>query len=177
MSGTSHFSERKSEHGKRKFTEEEDKTILEMVEKNGVHYWKQIAAVLQDRTARQVRERWKHYLSQDIQKAPWTQEEDDLLERQYRKYGPKWSLIAGMLPGRTDVNIKNRWALLCRKKTKEIINAQNNMTMQDALALQAVQLPIIEENVAFERLLKEFSSIQDKVNEDVADDLFTHFNF
>lgn len=167
--------ERQKEHSKRKFTEEEDKLILDMVEQNGIHYWKQIAAALNGRTARQVRERWKHYLSQDIQKAPWSKQEDELLERQYKKHGPKWSLIANMLPGRTDVNIKNRWALLCRKKSKENNAAAKNPPPN--IVYQTIDIPIQDDSLAFENLLKEFARLQDKVNDEVTDDLFAHFNF
>ena len=106
------------ETGKRKFTMEEDAIILSMVEQKGTKSWKEIAASLNNRTARQCRERWKHYLSQQIKQEPWSAEEDAILDSKFKEFGSKWSIIAQSLPGRTDVNIKNRWALLCRKRNK-----------------------------------------------------------
>ena len=102
---------------KRKFSMEEDAIIVDMVCKFGIHYWKQIAKEI-GRTPRQCRERWKHYLCPGIDSSPWTPEEDAIIEKKYSKFGPKWSLIREFLPGRTDVNIKNRHALLLRREQR-----------------------------------------------------------
>jgi hypothetical protein len=75
-----------------------------------------IAASLGNRTPRQCRERWRHYLQPVIKSSSWTLEEDDILRRGHAALGPKWSVIALSLPGRTEVNIKNRWTKLCRPK-------------------------------------------------------------
>lgn len=109
---------------KRKFSQEEDNFILKMVSENGLHYWKQIADQLGTRTPRQCRERWKHYLSPGIESGPWTPEEDLILQTKYHELGPKWSIIRESLPGRTDVNIKNRYALISRR-TQRITEGKN----------------------------------------------------
>ncbi|KAL9382001.1 hypothetical protein Peur_025036 [Populus x canadensis] len=64
-----------------------------------------------------------------IKKGPWTPEEDELLANYIRKEGfplvyfsylslsnPRWSLIAGRIPGRTDNEIKNYWNTCLSKK-------------------------------------------------------------
>ena len=104
---------------KRKFTQEEDRIILEMVKQHGIRVWKQISERLGNRTARQCRERWKHYLSPGIDPSPWTKDEDAILEKMVQKLGPKWSIIRDSLPGRTDVNIKNRYALIQRRSMRQ----------------------------------------------------------
>jgi hypothetical protein len=97
---------------KRRFTPREDRTILEMVNGFGTHAWAAIAQQLGGRTARQCRERYRHYLSPVIWSAPWTPEEDQLLRIQYQQHGPKWVQLSTLFPGRTAVNLKNRWVHL-----------------------------------------------------------------
>jgi hypothetical protein len=103
---------------KHRFTEEEDNFILRMVNELGIHEWNLIAERLGTRTARQCRERWRHYLHPVIDIAPWSLEEDALLEEQYKQIGPKWSQISAMFHGRTEVNLKNRWTRLHRHRNK-----------------------------------------------------------
>lgn len=50
---------------------------------------------------------------------PWTKEEDDLLEQKFNEMGPHWAKMAAFFPGRTDVNLKNRWSSLLVRKSKE----------------------------------------------------------
>ena len=107
---------------KKKFTKDEDDLILDLVKKYGAHSWRTIAKKLSPRTPRQCRERWKHYLQKEPKSEEWTQEEDELLIQLFQKHGKKWTQIAVYIPGRTSVNIKNRYALLERhvkKKEKE----------------------------------------------------------
>ena len=114
---------------KRKFSEKEDQIILHMVDKLGIHSWneisKRISETIGRRTSRQCRERWRHYLKPEISQSSWTKDEDSILEEKYNEFGPKWSIIATFLPGRTEVNAKNRWTRLCRMRRKQ---SQNNLT-------------------------------------------------
>ena len=41
--------------------------------------WNKIAAVVERRTARQCRERFKNHLKEGIKKGPWSPEEDSLI--------------------------------------------------------------------------------------------------
>lgn len=106
---------------KKKFSQEEDDKIRRMVELHGPHNWRLISELIGTRSPRQCRERWKHYLLPYIEKNPWTEQEDLVLRRLHDIFGHKWAKIALGLPGRTDVNVKNRWALLTRKGMKEPI--------------------------------------------------------
>lgn len=101
------------------FTIEEDNIIYSKVKKYGTKNWKAVASFLHNRTPRQVRERWKNYLSPNVNNRPFTDEEDMLLIELTEKYGSKWAKIAGFFPNRTDVNVKNRRILLKRKEMRE----------------------------------------------------------
>jgi hypothetical protein len=103
---------------KRKFSRQEDDRIQALVREYGTNAWVAIAGVLGNRTSRQCRERWRHYLSPGLNRGPWTPEEDGLLSQQYEIFGPKWAAIRDALPGRSDVAIKNRWVLTSKPTRK-----------------------------------------------------------
>jgi hypothetical protein len=104
---------------KKKFTNAEDSQILELIDRFGGADWDAIARVVQGRTARQCRERWRHYLKPMIKNTPWTAEEDQILIREFANLGAKWSALALFLPGRTDVNVKNRWIRLTKAEARQ----------------------------------------------------------
>lgn len=99
---------------RQKFTQEEDEIMYRFVEENGPTGWHRIVPLIPSRTARQCRERWKNYLAPNVNHDPWTPEEDRLLEEKVQQFGQSWSKIVAFFPNRTDVIIKNRYALLKR---------------------------------------------------------------
>lgn len=104
---------------KNHFLPMEDEKIKELVLVYGMKDWKAISMHLNNRSARQVRERWKCYLAPSIKNSPWTGEEDALLEEQVNQKGTKWAKIASSFGQRTDINIKNRWLLIQRLHNRE----------------------------------------------------------
>ena len=91
-----------------KFLPEEDKKLIELVNEYG-NSWHKISKLMEGRNVRQCRERWKHYLSSNRAKSPWTPEEDALLLKKYMELGPKWTKISKFFDDRTDIQIKSRW--------------------------------------------------------------------
>ena len=91
------------------FTRAEDKLLTSIMETQPFHNWNEVSKFFKNRNARQCRDRWINYLSQDINNGPWSPEEDQLLANLYNQYGPKWATIAKFFDKRRENNVKNRW--------------------------------------------------------------------
>lgn len=90
------------------WTPEEDKKVLELVQKNGKK-WTEISKQMPSRTGKQIRDRYINSLEPSINKSRFTDEEDHKIISLLRKYGKVWSGIASELPGRTADMVKNRF--------------------------------------------------------------------
>lgn len=90
------------------FTDEEDGKLEQLVKQYGQDHWVEIAVIMEGRTARQCRDRWKHYLH-PVTSEPWSEEDRATLERLHTELGPNWKMLAFHFPGRTDVQVKNEY--------------------------------------------------------------------
>jgi hypothetical protein len=121
---------------RRKFSKEEDELLKTLVNRAGETDWHVVAARMKNRTARQCRERWKHYLSPEISTGPWTEEEDELLLQKVKEMGSQWSRIARFFANRTDITVKNRWISLNSQQKRNqaafLVNeSRANMTREE----------------------------------------------
>lgn len=114
------------------WTKDEDKLILSLIDKYGSN-WCLIASMIEGRTGKQVRERFLNKLDKNINRAKFSEEDDDHIIDLYEKIGPKWKEISFNFKGRPENMIKNRFyshirkkLLLNPKKYKNILNNINN---------------------------------------------------
>jgi hypothetical protein len=101
------------------FAEAEDLALAVIVKRIGDVDWAAVARLMPGRSARQCRDRWKGYLSPGLINDQWTGDEDELLRREWAMLGPRWSLIASKIPGRSEVSVRNRLQLLERRRARD----------------------------------------------------------
>ncbi|KAM0830131.1 hypothetical protein ACQ4PT_066417 [Festuca glaucescens] len=101
------------------WTEEEDRALVEHIQKRGGHVgsWRGLPkASGLNRCGKSCRLRWTNYLRPDIKRGNFTDDEERLIISLHAVVGNKWSTIATQLEGRTDNEIKNYWNTHVRKK-------------------------------------------------------------
>ncbi|OHT04164.1 hypothetical protein TRFO_06496 [Tritrichomonas foetus] len=111
---------------KLKFTETEDNLLRLVIAQTGTENWHLVASRMGSRTARQCRDRWKHYLSPATNNNEWSEFEDLILVENFNRIGPHWGRLATLFPGRTSVGVRNRCCKLLRMR--DGLNSSNNYT-------------------------------------------------
>jgi hypothetical protein len=99
---------------KAKWTPEEDEKLRDAVHVHGTESWGRVSSCVPHRSGRQCRERWIGQLAPFVSKGHWTRDEDAILLRHQAMTGNRWTMLAAWLPGRSAVQVKNRWNWLKR---------------------------------------------------------------
>ncbi|CAN8273015.1 unnamed protein product [Cochlearia groenlandica] len=108
---------KENEYKKGLWTVEEDKILIDYVLTHGQGHWNRIAKKTGlKRCGKSCRLRWMNYLSPNVKRGNFTDQEEDLIIRLHKLLGNRWSLIAKRVPGRTDNQVKNYWNTHLSKK-------------------------------------------------------------
>ncbi|XVE68037.1 hypothetical protein DITRI_Ditri09bG0036100 [Diplodiscus trichospermus] len=103
------------------WTPEEDARILAYVSNHGTGNWTSVPKKAGlNRCGKSCRLRWTNYLRPDLKHEGFTPQEEDVIINLHQLIGPRWSLIARHLPGRTDNDVKNYWNTKLRKKLSKM---------------------------------------------------------
>ncbi|KAJ0254090.1 Trichome differentiation protein GL1 [Hirschfeldia incana] len=112
--------ENHQEYKKGLWTVEEDNILRDYVLTHGKGQWNRIVRKTGlKRCGKSCRLRWINYLSPNVNKGNFTEQEEDLIIRLHKLLGNRWSLIAKRVPGRTDNQVKNHWNTHLSKKNAE----------------------------------------------------------
>ncbi|XP_059067477.1 transcription factor RAX3-like [Cryptomeria japonica] len=98
--------------------DEEDSKLKAYIEQHGTaDNWRSLPHKIGlERCGKSCRLRWLNYLSPNIKRGEFSEEEDNIICSLYARIGSRWSTIATHLPGRTDNDIKNHWNARLKKK-------------------------------------------------------------
>lgn len=101
------------------FTHDEDAKHRNIVNyfqaRNELLDWESIAKLMETKNARQCKDRWCYYLDNDVNRSPFTSDENYLLLWSISRIGKKWTQISQLFPNRTDVSIKTQYKKLMRR--------------------------------------------------------------
>mmetsp|Transcript_126445 Transcript_126445/g.188671 ORF Transcript_126445/g.188671 Transcript_126445/m.188671 type:complete len:348 (+) Transcript_126445:163-1206(+) len=161
------------------WSSEEDEMVVELVGVYGPKSWSVIAKHLKGRIGKQCRERWHNHLDPNINREPWTEEEDDLLIEKHQQLGNKWAEISKFFTGRTDNMIKNRWNSTIKRRVLGTTSKRGNKRRQKRPSTKNKKSPNLSDD-SFDT--KEVESKEESPDIDVTfsgddSDLFGDYSF
>ena len=102
------------------WTPEEDRNLLIALRNSKREDWTLIAESTPGRTGKQCWHRFQYHLKDQFRTGDWTPQEDAIILQQQAIIGNRWSLIASLLPGRSENSVKNRWHCSLRYRRQPV---------------------------------------------------------
>ncbi|CAD8156655.1 unnamed protein product [Paramecium octaurelia] len=100
------------------------------------------------RHAKQVRERWNNYLDPELNKCPWSEQEQIQLLQLVQKYGKKWSVISKQIKGRTENQVKNAYNSLINSYRRNHIQSLDSDEIIISKLLTKLDPPLQQANAS-----------------------------
>jgi hypothetical protein len=91
----------------KKWTEEEDKKLLDLALATKGKCWKWVSQQFNDKSETLCRSRWER-IKPGMKQGRWTAEEDNMLRLLHSAYGDRWAFIARILVSRTGKQVRDR---------------------------------------------------------------------
>lgn len=131
-------------HPRSKFTKDDDEKLINIVSSYGASDWSKISALMGNKNPRQCQDRWNKYLCPNVNRSPFSIQEDQLILELFNRYGGRWVLIAKHFNNRSDVSIKSRFRVLQRRNVSvellrnipQIMKTKNKVQEIDSFLLQ-----------------------------------------
>lgn len=99
--------------------------------------WNAIAAKMSSRRAKECKKRWTSSLDPHLRKGKWTQAEDELLVKAYKKHGPMWQKVALLIEGRNEDQCSKRYTEVLLSDSKERLKSWS--LEEDMLLIEGVR--------------------------------------
>lgn len=120
----------------RSWSASDDKKLIQLVAKGSQPTkWSDMAQMMTERSGKQCRERYLNHLKPKLRFEEWTPEEDVQLCELYHGMGSKWAIMAKIIKGRTDNNIKNRFHHIRRRLDKDVARIVKSRKIDEVASL------------------------------------------
>ena len=138
------------------WTAAQDQQLALEVQLNGLK-WTCIR--VDNKSARQCRERWVNYLSPQIKRHPWHADDDNLLAFLVAIYGSRWCRILPFFSQRSYAQVKQRATILKLTPTKA--QKKRDMKRDVALDLDDLAFDNAIDTISFTKFMTEFDVLSD----------------
>jgi myb proto-oncogene protein len=121
------------------FTSEEDRVLRSMAGAQHAKNWREIAKQLPGRSGKQCRDRWCNVLDPSLKKSKWTNVEDEVVVEAYQRVGNSWAAIQQLLPGRTQLQVRDRVRTLVGRSLNPSSSSAASSPREGADVVRAMQ--------------------------------------